>query len=93
MKSLFDKVRGWSRRFAVAAAVGQRPELGLQHPGALVDEAQQVAVDVADVERHGFAAAAQRDAAVGVGEQQKRSPGGIGGIARFEFGCEDVEGP
>jgi len=54
----------------VPGPVAQRAELGLQAAGALVDEAEQIGVDVPDVEGHLRRAAAERDAAVAVGEQQ-----------------------
>ena len=74
----------------VAGAVVQRAEFGLQSATALVREAQQVAVDIADVERHGFGPAAEQDPAVGVREQQQRRTARVGGVARAELAGEAV---
>ena len=77
----------------VTLAVAQRAELRLQQAGALVDEGQQVAVDVADEERHRLAAPRQQHLAVGVVEHQQRPAGGVGRVAWLELAGEKVEWP
>jgi hypothetical protein len=77
----------------VALAIAQRAELRLQKSGALVDKGQQIAVDVADEERHRFAAPRQQHLAVGVGEHQQRAARGVGRVAGFELAGEQVERP
>jgi hypothetical protein len=77
----------------VAVAVAQRAELGLEQAGALVHEAQQVPVDVADEERHRLGTSRQQHLTVGIGEQQHRATGRVGGIAGLEFARQHVYGP
>src|SRR5271163_1553275 len=55
-------------------------------------EAQQVTVDVADVERHRLVATGERDAAVRVGEHQQRSAVGVGRVAGLELAGQHVDG-
>jgi hypothetical protein len=58
-----------------------------------MDEAQQIAVDIADVERHGLRPATQRDTTVGVGEQQHGRAGGVGGVAGFQLISQHIDRP
>jgi hypothetical protein len=76
----------------VAVAVTQRPELRLQQAGPVVDEAQQIAVDVADEIRHRLVASGQRDPAVRVGEHQERPTVGVGCVAGLELARQHVNG-
>ena len=77
----------------VTGPVGQRAELGLQRTAAVMDEAEQVAVDVADIERHRLGTAAQRDTAVVIGEQQQGAAGSVGGVLGLELVGQHVDRP
>ena len=57
-----------------------------------MDEAQQVAVDIADIEGHGLGPAAQRDPAIGVGEQQQRRTGRVRGVTGLQLIGKNIGG-
>lgn len=58
-----------------------------------MDEAEQVAVDIADVKRHLGGAPREPDAAVGIAEQQQRVAGGVGGVGRLQECAQHVDRP
>jgi hypothetical protein len=57
-----------------------------------VHEGEQVAIDVADEERHRLAAPGQQHLAVGIGEHQHGAAVGIGAIAGLQLAGQHVDG-